>query len=99
MKNSEGLIDEKRHLCILLHPNILCVAIEDIMESNWAAYIGVVTGRRPKTRWRKIWSSGNMLPQKVAEAVFPGLKHLEWRSQEFTFKERLRIIKQTKRTD
>jgi len=71
---------EKRHKFRLLHPNILAVAVEGD-KGDWAAYIGVVTGVRPETRWRKIYESGNKLPQEVAVALFPTFAHLEWRHE------------------
>lgn len=68
----------KGHQCRVLHPNILCVAVED-NTGGWAACIGIVIGGKPEIRWRKIYASGNKLPQEVAEVLFPSFKHLKWR--------------------
>jgi len=79
-------LSEKRYKLRILHPNILAVAVEGD-KGDWAAYIGVITGTRPETRWRRIYDSGNKLPKEAAEALFPSFAHLEWRQGSISKKE------------
>lgn len=70
----------KRHKSRILHPNVLTVAVEED-RGGWGAYIGVTPGRNPEIRWRRVYGGGIKLPQEVAEVLFPGFKHLEWRPE------------------
>ena len=61
----------------LLAKDVLAVAKEGVV-GDWAAYIGAVQHGCDEDM-EMIASLGEKLPRKVAEAIFPSWKSLEWR--------------------
>ncbi len=60
--------------------NILVVAKQGELGSDWAAYIGTVPGNNYDAEWRYVANHGAKLPYDVAKVLFPGFdKKYEWR--------------------
>lgn len=71
---------EENYILWLAH-NVLVVANvnkkrKDESVAEWSAYIGAV---KNKEEWEKVGESGDKLPRKVAEVLFPFSETHRWR--------------------
>jgi hypothetical protein len=62
-----------------LHYRVLCVAVVNVKEKEWAAYVKDVPGEHHDDEWQDVAAIGNKLDQKIAEVIWPQFKKYEWR--------------------
>lgn len=77
MSEEEGRRKRRREYRIL-DTHVVVVATEG-WNKDWAAYIGAVLGKDYETESKVVKEWGTKLRKKVAEAIFPHWKDLDYR--------------------